>query len=240
MLTVNQYREIRAYEGGGLFDKMIHIVAVYKNLDSFEVQEWNESKLIREYKAIEPLTDVSNNYQNCITIDDVELSLIDFKTLTLGQWIDIESMVSDNYIENLSGIAASIYLNNTGGGMYSDKWENYGDININYRANKIDQIDVQSVLGACHKYLKFRENLFESYELFDDPLKDVNPDELSEEELIIYNEEKKQRENGAKNQWSKMLNILTNNDVTKFADVLKLNLFLTLNQVTHLKRNNSQ
>lgn len=214
---------------------MIHAVSVLNDLDTSEVQEWNDTKLFREFEKIKHQLVISGDHSKTITIEGHVLEFVDFKTLALGQWIDLESMVSDDFNDNLPKIAASIYLKNSGGGMNSDNWETYGGANIPYRAKLIGELPAVDTLGACMKYLSFRENLFKSYDIFEEPLENVDTEELNNEELELYNQELKLREEGAKNQWEKLLNALTHNDVTKFNDVLAMNLFLCLNQVTYLK-----
>jgi len=235
MLTLNQYREINSLTDSGVFEKMIHTVSVILGLDEYDVQNWDSDKLVREYNRVEKFTVVSERYSNEIQIEGLNLSIIPFESLTLGQWIDVESLVSSDYIGNLHEIAASVYLSNKGGGLYSDEWEQYGNINIKNRAQLIDELPAQQTIGACVKYLRFRKNLFNSYELFNDPLEDVNPEELDPEELEIFNEEKAEREKVASNQWERLLNLLSNNDITKFDSVLSQNLFLSLNQASYLK-----
>ena len=235
MLTLKQYREINALNDGGLFDKMIHIISVVSGVDEYDVQNWDGDKIVKHYQKHEATTNISERYSTSITIEGVELKLMNFEALTLGQWIDLESMVSESYIDNIHKMSAIIYLKHEGGGIYSDKWEDYDNVNVENRALLIDDLPAQSVLGACVKYLKFRKNLFASYEMFDDPFKDVNPDELDSEELEIFNEEQKQREQSAGNQWSNLLNLLTSNDGSKWDYWLGANLFLALNQASTLK-----
>ena len=235
MLTLKQYREVNELRDGGVFEKMIHTVSVVRNIDEYDVQNWDSDKLLSEYEDCKPLSMVSERYSDSIQIQGTKLQLLNFEALTLGQWIDIESLVSNDYIGNLHRISASIYLQNKGGGIYSDEWEPYGKVNIENRALLIDEQPAQQTLGACTKYLKFRKNLFESYELFNDPFEDVDPNELDPEELELYHQEQKEREKVASNQWERLLNLLSNNDLTKFEDILGRNLFLALNQASYLK-----
>lgn len=235
MLTLNQYREINALSDGGVFEKMIHAVSVIKGIDEYEVQEWDSSKLVSQYQEVEKQLLVSNTYSNKIEIEGLELQLMNFQMLTLGQWIDLETWVSDDYIGSLNKMAACFYLNHEGGGLYADKVEPYGKINVSYRAELIDELPAQQVVGACAQYLKFRKNLFDSYDIFNNPYEGVNIEELDEEEKAIYQEEQRKRERGAVNQWETMLNLLSNNDSSRFDDHLRQNVFLQLNQVTYLK-----
>lgn len=237
MLKVYQYRAINSEVVDGVFEKMIHLVSVVNELDPIEVQHWSSSKLVDEYTKAQLLTKISERYSSNIEVGGVALSLMDFKHFSLGQFIDLEKLVSDGFHENIHRIASSIYLSVSGGGMYEDEIEPYERINIDYRSDLIDDLPINQIYGACAKYLTFRESFFNSYEIFNDPYSDVNPDELSEEERIEYDAEMKEREKQGKNQWATLLNVLSNNDITKFNEVLRLNLFLAFNQVSWLKSN---
>jgi hypothetical protein len=63
----------------------------------------------------------------------------------------------------------------------------------------------------------------------------VKVEELDEEELQIYNEEMKQREQNRDSQWLMILNFISQSDITKFESILNTNLFMVFNQLTYLK-----
>lgn len=237
MLTVEQFRELNSCEVVGAFERMIHLVSVVNDLDPFDVQEWDGDKLITEFETAQKKSRVSERYSNSITIEGVTLSLIPFESLRLGQFIDLEANVSRGFNQNIHKIASIIYLNVSGGGMYEQIVEPYKNVNLQYRSELIDLLPVNTIYGACKKYLTFRENFFNSYDLFNDEYEGVNPDELDDEERKIYEEEMSRRKKEGSNQWSTLLNILTNKDITKFDEVLDLNLFLAFNQVSWLKSN---
>jgi len=88
------------------------------------------------------------------------------------------------------------------------------------------------VYGAVQKYLKWRQTFFNSYELFADPFEGM--DESNAEDKEVIEQEKKRLQNSG-DQWMNILNTLTDNDVTKFEDVLRMNVYLVFNQLTHFK-----
>jgi hypothetical protein len=153
------------------------------------------------------------------------------------QFINLEEYVSQSFDKNIHKIAATIYLNQTKGGIFEDVIEPYRNVNVDYRAELIDHLPVNQIYGACKKYLKFRDSFFDSYELFKDPYADVNVNELTDEERIEYENEMKQREKQGDNQWLTLLNILSDGDMTKFDSILDSNLFLTFNQLSYKKSN---
>jgi hypothetical protein len=235
MLKTHQYRQINSENVQGVFDKMIHLVSIIQDLDPLEVGEWTTIKLIKEYNKIQSSLVVSERHSNTITIDEYQLSFIDLNTLKLGQFIDLEQLVSNGFTENLNKIAATIYLHFEGGGMFELIPENYGKINVEYRSQLIDELPINSIFGACKKYISWREKFFNAYDIFTDPLEGADPSKMDDEELAIYNEEVERRKKSGSNQWETLLNALTNNDITKFDSVLDMNVYLAFNQITFLK-----
>jgi hypothetical protein len=237
MLRLNQYQELHEDRVESLFYEMIHFVSVVNDLDPLEVEEWDSFKLIDEYDNVKNATKFSTKPVDHIEIEGVQLELIPFHLLTLGQFIDLETMVNDSFFNNLHKIAATIYLQMEGGGMVELKPERYAEINIDYRSSLIEQLPACSVVGACNKYLDFRQNFFNSYDIFQDPFEGIDINTMDDEERAIYEEEKRAHEKRGGNQWSDILNVLAQNDITKFPQVLETNLFMAFNQVTWLKSN---
>lgn len=237
LIKVRQYKEINSEQLEGVFEKMIHLVSVINDLDPLDVQGWKAKKVIEAYNVAQKKVRLSDRYKEQIEIGGSELKLIGFSQLTLGQFINLEEYVNERFEQNISKIAATIYLMMSGGGMFDLEIEDYSKVNIEYRSELIDELPINSILGACKKYLSFRDTFFNSYELFSDPFEGVVYSELSEEEQQEYDNEMKEREKQGSNQWLTMLNILSDNDMTKFDEILKRNLFLAFNQLSWLKSN---
>jgi len=237
MLLTRQYKEINSETLEGVFDKMIHLVSIVDDLDPLDVQEWRVDKLVNAYSIAQTKVKISDRYSEIITIDDVTLKLQPFSKLTLRQFINLEEYVSKGFTPNISQIAATIYLAESGGGMYDVITEDYKNVNVDYRSGLIDELPINHILGACKKYNKFRETFFNSYELFSDPYADVKVEELNEEEKAEYDLEMKTRAKQGDNQWMVVLNMLSDFDITKFNDVLDQNLYLAFNQLSYIKSN---
>ena len=237
MLKVRQYQELHEDKAESVFYEMIHFVSVANDLDPLEVEDWDSFELIEAYDSVKNLTKFSTKPVERIEVESTPLELIPFQMLTLGQFIDLETMVNDSFFNNIHKIAATIYLRMEGGGMVELKPERYADINLDYRGQLIQELPAQMVVGACNKYLDFRQNFFNSYDIFQDPFEGVDIENMDDEERTIYEEEKREHEKRGGNQWSDILNILSQNDITKFPQVLETNLFMAFNQVTWLKSN---
>ncbi len=238
MIKLRQYQEIYTEQIESVFYRQIHFVAVVNDIDPIEVQDWKASKIQDEFKKCRDKIKVGGDYSDTIIIQGHELELIDFKHLKLGQYFDLESYVQKGFIHNLHLMASILYLKHEGGAMYEQKPEPFGDVNREYRSKYIAELPAEHILGAVQRYLPFRKKFFESYSVFEDPTEGIDPSELSEEELIEYEKVMQEAEKSKRTQNLRMLNVLTNNDSTKFEEVLNMNLFLAFNQFEYIRNNN--
>jgi hypothetical protein len=230
-MKVWQWKQINKAIAEGFISRMILFVSILTETPEEEIELLPSSELIKRFKTIQHLGQVHDNNKDVIDLG-IELSFIPFKQLTFGQFIDLETMVSDDWEGNFCKIVASIYLHSEGGGLYETKPEPYEHINVSRRAELIEECEISDVYGAVQKYLKWRQTFFSSYELFADPFEGM--DENNEEDKQVIEQEKKRLQNSG-DQWMNILNTLTDNDVTKFEDVLRMNVYLVFNQLTHLK-----
>lgn len=230
-MKVYQWQQLRLPVDSGLFSRMIIFVHVLKDIPIEDVESMRQKELISHFKEVQHLARVSEHESKQINIG-IELQLIDFSQLTFGQFIDLETMVSEDWESNFCKIVASIYLHSEGGGLYETKPEPYEHINVAHRAELIEDCEISDVYGAVQKYLKWRQTFFNSYDLFADPFEGVDMDDPENQQII--QEEKKRVENSG-NMWMDILNALSDNDITKFESILRLNVYLVFNQLQHLK-----
>jgi len=230
-MKVWQWKQINKVLTDGFISRMILFVSILTETPEEEVELLPSSELIKRFKTIQHLGQVSEQEKKRINIG-IDLDLINFASLTFGQFIDLETMVSEDWEGNFCKIVASIYLHSEGGELYEKKPEPYEHINVAYRAELIEECEISDVYGAVQKYLKWRQTFFNSYELFADPFDGL--DENNEDDKQVIEQEKKRLQNSG-DQWMNILNSLTDNDVTKFEDVLRMNVYLVFNQLTHLK-----
>ena len=234
MLRLSQYQQIKTKKNGGMLFQMIQYISIINDLYIDQVEQWSTDKVISEFGKLKNKYKVSNKHSQSIELEGLQLNLIPFKYLTLGQFIDLEYFTTEGYYENMHKIASVIYLHQKKGGLYEDTFEKYGTINIDYRSERIAELPAQFTVGACESYLKFRKSFFESYDIFSDPFEDVDTEQMTDEEKQLFEQEKKIYEEKAGNQWTELINVLSNNDITKFDKVLSTNLFLSFNQLTYL------
>ena len=117
--------------------------------------------------------------------------------------------------------------------LFQNPKEEYTSINLDERAGYFDKINFYLVMPSVEKYLRFRQRIFESYNIFEESLADEDVTGLTDEEIKIYVEELEKEKK--KNTWHGVLSKLSNDDITKFNDVLDLSFVLCLNHLSYLK-----
>ena len=167
-----------------------------------------------------------------INLIDTDLHLIDLNKMTLGEFIDLEHFFVDGPMKNLSIILAILYrkkevLNSA---FHQDVFEEYGDY-IYHRQPIFEEAMIGDVYGVIPSYMKFRKDLFDSYEgLFDDS--DVD-DEMDEDMDVISRAEF--AKNNSKEKllkkwgWDMLIFKLSNNDATRVDKVYKMNIIMAFN-----------
>lgn len=235
MLKAWQFSELNQDIGGGVFDKMIHLVSIVEGIDYETISNKNTKQLIELYKKAQSICNLDSKNKENIIIKGKKLTLINMNMMSLGQFIHLESLVNECEKKNVSKIAACLYVQTTGGGLFDLEYEPYEKINVDYRAREIEEMPINDIWGAVLKYLKFRKFFFSSYEIFNDPYKDINIEKLTDEEKEIFDEEIKMREKNKERQFENILNILSNKRLIDFPEILRMNLFLCFNQLAFLQ-----
>lgn len=122
----------------------------------------------------------------------------DFKTYSIGEWIDLEHFHKDSIEQNIGVICSIFYrqlLPNPNPLLYLNKYEPYGDW-IYLRESLFDDVPIGLVYGVTKKFLDYRTTLYADYSgLFDDVVEsddsDIDPNESIIEKAKRIQEEKK-------------------------------------------------
>jgi hypothetical protein len=169
-----------------------------------------------------------------LIIEKTNFYLINYKNLTLGEFIDLEYYLTTPQ-ENLTKILAVLYRQKIKSDdlLMPDKFEKYGNY-VEHRSNFFEGINIQNGAGALEYYITYRKKLLENYELLFDK---VREEELKEDDLNKLDrqtrievvkaekEEKKRQKWG----WLQMLYTLSNKNILEMERVTKLPLIHCLN-----------
>ena len=166
------------------------------------------------------------------------LSLSKLTNMTLGEFIDIEHFFSINPVENIHIIAAILYKN-----IKKDKWNNNitepYEYDVYERSNQYLLMKITDIYGIINYYNDWKKDFMDNYSnLFEQNI-ELNEDEmfegLDEDEIV---ELKKDIENDNKIEkwnWERIIYQLANNDITKFNDILNINIILIFNLLSMKK-----
>lgn len=161
--------------------------------------------------------------------------LKDYNTISIGEFIDLENLFTNNIIDNLSTIFSIVYrvkdIKNSL--LFLDTFEPYGDW-IFHRSPLFDGISINEVYGIINDYIAFRSAFYENYEgLFDGTPSDDGEETYDENQSVLSRAENAKEEQRQKSLhkwgWDLFLYKLTKNDPTKMEEVTKMPLIQAMN-----------
>jgi len=221
-VSIEQFIELRSLSTeDGVFSYNIDVLSILTDepieyFDDIELDELNELTKQVEWMRSEP----SKRYQHSLD----ELTLKAFVDITLGEFITIESFITDDYVKNLRNICAIMYRKTK-----VDEWENV--IFEPYRFKSADRVHlfndypITSVFGLIPEYLQFRQNFLDSHanlmnESFED---DDTVDDVEERK------EQEQEKKEGKWGWERLIWTMCNGDLSKFTAIADTKLILVFN-----------
>ena len=159
------------------------------------------------------------------------LKLKAFSKLELYEWIDLEYLFTNDYVENLDKICAILYRQTKLYEWKEEVMEPY-DFDLNNRAEQFLDLPITDIYGIINEFIKFRKHFYETYKnLFGDvddtDLSDEEKAKLTKEELDEIEAEKK----ASKWSWEQMIYSLCNGDLTKAEKLGKLKLTFVFNMI---------
>jgi hypothetical protein len=152
------------------------------------------------------------------------LKLKPFVDITLGEFITLESFVTDDYIKNLRNICAILYRKTS-----TDEWGNVITEPYKFKSTErvhlFDDYPITSVFGLIPEYLQFRQNFLDSHanlmtESFEDDEVIDDPEELKEQE---------QEKKASKWGWEQLIWTMCDGDLSKFDAITDTKLVLIFN-----------
>jgi len=170
------------------------------------------------------------NKKHLKEIDNKELK--DFNTLTLGEFIDIQYFFNDNYISNIHLICAILFK------QYKlDEWNNKiyepYEYNIYERSNTYLEIPITNIYGIISNYLEWKDNFMTSYTNLFEVEANITEEEmyegLDQNEIDELNAELEADKQLSKWNWERILYDLSGGNITKFNDILNMNIILVFN-----------
>lgn len=237
-VSVYQYQDLVqvTVDGKSIFEKYVEYLSILTNT---EAEEWEDLDIEEVGDLIRNLEWLKRQPSSNFKTNVGKYKLIDFKHLTLGQYIDINYFKTEQW-KNFHLILAILYRQIKQNEWGNETIEPYGQINLNKRADEFLDLPINDVYGVINSFNQFDEKFKQTYyNQFnpDIPEEDLDP----EEDLTIEDkkeiEKEKERANWA---WESLIYNLCDGDLTKYDAVLELPLIFVFNQITFKKLFNIQ
>lgn len=245
-ITVSQFIELsllekQNFENQNDLNLQIMSILCDSSIEEIEELEFNEYKNLLDSLSFS-LNPPTRQPKVVITTNAGPLYLItDFNTLSLGEFIDLENLITQDYINNFQIILAILYRQKElkQSLLFPDKFEEYGDY-IFHRAPLFDNVCINDVYSIIANYIKWRTELFERYEgLFQSTQDDDYEVEIDENDSVIEKATKLKEDMKEKNLkkwgWDIFIMRLAGGDSTKFDQVTSMSLMGALNSLSMKK-----
>lgn len=242
-ITVSQFIEIMTldrnlYKFQDELNLQIMSILCDSSVEEIEELDFNEYQQILNNLSFS-LNPPTKQPKVVITTNAGPLYLItDLNTISLGEFIDLENLVTQSYLENFNSILAILYRQKDfkKSLLFPDKFEDYGDY-IFHRAPLFNEIIINDVYSIIPNYLKWRTELFERYEgLFSSTQSDDYEVEIGENDSVIERATKIKEDVKEKNLkkwgWDIFIMRLAGGDSTKFDQVTSMSLMGALNSLS--------
>lgn len=230
-VTIEQYidlLELNPEDFESTFEYRVERISIILNEDADQ---------LGEELTIEELTDLNNslNWINGRIKGDLiedwnRFKLKPFNSLTLGEFIDLENLLSKGYYLNAKKILAILYRRFEVDKFNNEVFEPY-KFDLNNRAEFFNDFRVNNAQGVLEKYLKFREYFLEKRKkLFKSEDKDEDEKEEGKQPKTREEiEEEKREEIFERWSWEFLIYKLCKGDLTKVEEVTELSLILVFN-----------
>lgn len=234
-IDVYKFKEIRLTSHiEEKFTRDIEIMSVLLDIPSDDLEDYDIDVISKMMKDI---TFINSEPSKIFKKEIDNFIFKPLQKITCGEFIDLESYLSNDYLQNIGYIAAILYKK-----FKINEWDEIVYEPYNYsvkqRCEQFDEVCINDIYGIIPEYLNFRTNFLENYSpLFEDTDNQDDDDDYKPQTL----EEKKamQEEKAAKKwSWERLIYNLCNDDLTKFYDVTNLPLILAFNMLSMRKELN--
>jgi hypothetical protein len=224
-ISVSQFVELQSLKAEGFYDYQLEKLALLadvppEDFDDYTIDELSEYQKQFSWSNKEP----HNNYSKQIG----EYTFKGLNTLTLGEYIDIDTYLSAGVFENLTTYTAIVYRKTKVNKWGVVEFEPY-KYDIFERAKEFEHIPITSVYGLLNEWAKHKENVLDVYSTILDT-------SISEDEIAEAHEEDKEELQKEKDVqgfgWERLLYNLADGDITKIDNLLNLPFVFVMNMVS--------
>jgi hypothetical protein len=193
--------------------------------DDLDIDDINE--LIKEvsFLDIKP----NKNFKS----DIIQYKLINLNRITIGEWIDLDTYLTKDFLNNFTKILSILYRKTRVSDWGYIEYEPY-DFNINERCLEFEYIMINDLYGVIDYLVEWRRNILENYKSIligddGDNLDESEKDGLSEADIKEIENDLQKDKVKRDFSWIKFVWDLSNGDITKMKDVLNTSFIMTMN-----------
>lgn len=252
-ITVSQYLEssnLKVEDFDYIEDYYIQLFSILTDEDPTVFEDMTVEQFIQLKSKIGFLLNLPNNRPlKTITTNNITLHLVPYHSISGGEFIDLESYIRGDILDNLTKLLAVCYRRVVDAGdlFNPPRIEKYTGNNA-YKQKLFDTVCIADVYGVVKEYIQFRKEVFENYsnlvnfqeeEEMDEETKALNEkilaEEAAEEENLSISEKnqlqkaKELEENRQKWGFAAMILRLAGGDITKYNEILELPLLMIMN-----------
>lgn len=157
-VSISKYKELANLDTFEGQHKIVELISILSDKDVDDIRVMTPEDFEKILKQIEwSHTLPTTEYKTTITIDEIDYNLVKLKSLTVGEWIDLDTWC-ENAIDNMNKILALLYRPSN---------EGYNTNDMNVRAELFnDKLMINDVYGAILFFLAIGNqylNLTEAY-----------------------------------------------------------------------------
>ena len=178
-IPLQKWQELNLFQALTLSEKIIMEVSTVMDIDPDELYDMDVEDVTELHSSLKFLSEKPYDKRNeYIKLKPLTLYPIPFNELTLGQFIDLEYIVKEGYIENFHKLVATIYRErDKSTKLHIPRWEDYRYIDIDKRAVEIqEKVMITDVWWLFDSYAKFREDFLKLNGMIDTDEKDEYDD----------------------------------------------------------------
>jgi hypothetical protein len=240
-VTIGQFIEINSVTPDD-FDTSIDysnfIIQVLSDIDIDTVEEmsFDEYERLTSTYSFISTSPRGKRQKNEISINGSLMRVIDFKAITIGEFIDLEHFISNGINKNLGVICSIIFRRviKEATDFTSQEIEKYGDW-IYLRSPLFNDVPIEHIFGHIMNYLSFRDNLFELYAgLFDSNEPEEEQDEPGDSlrKKLERSQSNQQNKSARKWGWDVLLFKMAKGDPMKMVEATNMPLVQCFNTLS--------
>lgn len=239
-ILVDQFISIKSLDLNDklMFNKSLEILSILTDtLPDDEI--WEDMDTLELIDIINGMswlgTEPSKQYKETV----LDFSVINIKTMSLGEFIDLDYLFSDNYFTNLPKIIGILYRKTRQNDWGNVEFEAHGSYNSESRGELFLELPITTVYGIIQEFLDFKTLLNTDYQPLFEPVIEETDEDYNEEGFDADEQLEIEREKiNKKWSWENILHLLSGGDITKYDKLTELPAVFIFNQLGFRKEMN--